>query len=187
MKELQDFIYELGMLKRTDREGWKVCGIDKPESVSEHSLRAAQIGYILAYLENYDKPEKVATTLVFHELGECRIGDIHKIASKYLTYKEEDVVNNQTEKINDIGKKIFKLWKKIEKPVDKPGIIAKDADLVEMAFTAREYMQIGYSRASRWIDSSYKRVKTKSAKKMIKNLKKSNPSEWWTKLKKEDI
>ncbi|MGC9308938.1 MAG: HD domain-containing protein, partial [Thermoplasmatota archaeon] len=50
MEDSSQFIYELGMLRRIRREGWRLAGIE-PESVAAHSLRAAQIGYLLACME----------------------------------------------------------------------------------------------------------------------------------------
>lgn len=48
LKKIITFIFELVQLRRIKHEGWRLVGIDNPESVAEHSLRAAQIGYILA-------------------------------------------------------------------------------------------------------------------------------------------
>ncbi|HEC89736.1 MAG TPA: HD domain-containing protein, partial [Thermoplasmatales archaeon] len=76
-KSIAQFLFELGVLRRIQREGWKLIGVKTPETVAEHSLRAAQIGYILAKLEGYPHPEIVSTMLIFHDIGECRIGDIH--------------------------------------------------------------------------------------------------------------
>ncbi|MDG6219294.1 MAG: HD domain-containing protein, partial [Candidatus Thermoplasmatota archaeon] len=82
--DISTFFYELGMLRRVQREGWKLLGVIQPESVAEHSLRAAQIAYVLAILEHHPSPETVCSILVFHDIGECRIGDIQKVANRYI-------------------------------------------------------------------------------------------------------
>jgi 5'-deoxynucleotidase YfbR-like HD superfamily hydrolase len=51
MKKLVEFLFECLHLKDIKREGWRYAGIQFPESVAEHTLHAAQIGFILAQLE----------------------------------------------------------------------------------------------------------------------------------------
>lgn len=182
-EHIADIIYEAGMLKRVSREGWKLIGIKDPEHVASHSLRAAQIGYILAKLEGYEKPEEVCSMLVFHDIGETRIGDIHKIASCYVQDDESQAVKNQFKALEDIGKDLFSLWDQIDKKNTLAGIIAKDADLLEMATTAREYERMGYSGARDWIERTERYLKTSSAKQLLQALQERHPDAWWKKLK----
>lgn len=183
MREICNFIFELGQLKRIKHEGWKLIGDTDPESVAEHSLRAAQIGFILAKLEGYENPNEICTILAFHDIGECRIGDIHVVAKRYITANEKRTVSEQLEKLDNIGREIFNLWEKSGYSNSKAGIIAKDADLLEMAATAREYLEKGFSSAQNWIDNITKKLKTQSAKKLLKMLCDSNPNDWWDRLK----
>lgn len=183
-REILNFLFELGQLRRIKHEGWRTIGVTNPESVADHSLRAAQIGYFLAKLEKHKNPEEVVTMLVFHDIGECRIGDIHKIANRYIKADEKKAVQDQTVKLGKIGSEIFELWKNVENLKNKAGIIAKDADLLEQAFTAKEYMEIGFKYAQDWIDNIGKKIHTKSAKKLLKDLQKSSPNDWWQGIKK---
>ncbi|MBT4917677.1 HD domain-containing protein [Candidatus Peregrinibacteria bacterium] len=183
-KNLTNFFFELGQLKRIKHEGWRIIGVEAPESVAEHSLRAAQIGYLLAEMEGYKKPEEVVTMIAFHDIGECRIGDLHKVASRYVEADEEKAVKEQTKPLKKTGEKILDMWKKVEKQSTKAGQIAKDADYLEQAVTAREYMEIGHKKASDWIKNISKRLKTKSAKQLLTEIKKTNPNTWWQGLKK---
>ena len=183
-KKIINFIFELGQLKRVRHEGWKIIGINNPESVAEHSLRAAQIGFILARLEKYKEPSEVCSILVFHDIAECRIGDIHKIGNRYISVNEEKVVEEQTARLGNVGKEILGMYKQMERKNTKAGIIAKDADLLEQAITAKEYIEKGYGFAQDWINNVSKSVKTKSAVNLLKDLKKSNSNDWWQGLKK---
>ena len=184
MEQYIIFIYELGMLKRIQREGWKLLGIVNPESVAEHSLRAAQIGFILAKLEDYDNPEKICTMLVFHDIGECRIGDIHKVANRYVKANEKTVVLDQTQSLGDIGESIFSLWDEIEQQKTTAGIIAKDADLLEMIVTACELKQKQIKGVENWFENTKKRLKTQTAKRLFQELITTDPNTWWSGLKK---
>ncbi len=186
-RDFWNWVFELGQLKRIDHEGWKLLGIKNPESVAEHTLRAAQLAFVLAKMENYPNPFEVCTLVIFHELEECRIGDIHKVAKRYMKeYEEERAVEEQVEKLGEVGNEIFELWKKTKNLDSKAALIAKDADLLEIAATAKELMEKGYSYAKDWIKNVSLTLKTNSAKKLIKELEKVNSNEWWQGLKKID-
>jgi len=183
-EKIASFIFELGTLRFIQREGWKLIGVKHPESVAEHSLRAAQIGYILAKLEGYPHPEEVCTLLVFHDIAECRIGDIHKVANRYVERREKEAVAEQLRGLDEIGDSIMRLWQRIEKRVGEAGVIARDADLLDLAATACEYLSQGYKEAEDWIINTRKRLQTVSAKKLLDALQRGNPYRWWRGLKK---
>lgn len=183
-EDIVDFLFEVGMLKRVSREGWKLIGVTNPESVAEHSLRAAQIGYILATMEGYNNPEEICSMLVFHDIGECRIGDLHKVANRYATADEKQVVEDQLKKLEDTGYKIFSLWQHVETQDSIAGKIAKDADLLELAVTACEYKQNGYHGAADWLQKTAKRIQTNAGKQLLEALIKGDSNHWWQGLKK---
>ncbi len=68
----------------------------------------------------------------------------------------------------------------------KEGIVAKDADMLETAFQAKEYVDLGYKTCQDWIDNVEKCLKTKSAKTLLKEMKKIEFTDWWRGLKKID-
>jgi putative hydrolase of HD superfamily len=184
MNDVCNFLFEMGQLRRIKHEGWRLIGIQHPESIADHSLRAAQIGYILASLQEYPEPEKVCTMLVFHDIGESRIGDIHRVANRYIEANEEKAVHAELDKLGDLGKSIMSLWKDIEYGDSIAGKIAKDADFLEMALTAREYLENGYLGAQDWLDNISKSLKTAVAKEFFEVINKCNPMDWWKNLKK---
>jgi putative hydrolase of HD superfamily len=184
MDKISELFFELGHLRRIKHEGWKLLGVKCPESVAEHSLRAAQIGYILAHLENYNKPEEICAMLVFHDMGESRIGDIHKVANRYIKANEEQAVTDQLKSLDKLGSKILDLWQNFEYKKTKAGIIARDADLLDMILTAKEYFHQGFSDAEDWIEKLGNKLETGSAKKILTHIEQKNPFEWWIGLKK---
>jgi putative hydrolase of HD superfamily len=185
-KEILKFFFEMGHLSRVKREGWRLLGIEQPESIADHSLRAAQIGLVMAHLEGSANPHEVAAMLIFHDMGETRIGDIHKVANSYITADEARAVAEQTSRLGTIGPKIIDLWNQIEDRSSPAGIIAKDADLVELAVRAKEYMEQGYHDAKEWFEAAQTRVRTETAKKLIAELLTLSSNEWWHGLKKLD-
>ncbi|HAM88574.1 MAG: Metal dependent phosphohydrolase [Candidatus Falkowbacteria bacterium GW2011_GWC2_38_22] len=187
IKKIVNFIFELSQLKRQVHAGWLKIGIKQPVSVAEHVFRAAQIGYILAEMEGDTDPEKVVTILIIHDNAETRIGDQDKVAARYYSNKEAEIkaFTEQTELLSD---KIQKKWKayfnEYENRTTKEGIIAKDADWLEQAFQAKEYVDCGYKAAQNWIDNVAKAVETESAKKIIAEMQKTEFTEWFDGLKK---
>ncbi len=188
MKKIVNFLYELGMLKRIRHEGWRIIGIESPETVAAHSLRAAQIGYLLAKLENYDNPDEICAMLVWHDMHEARLGDIHKIANRYLQKNKEKVVTDQLDELAQpkIKQTLLILWQQLERKNTQAGIIAKDADLLEQALTAKEYLEKGYSDAQDWIDNIKQALQTNTAKKLIQEIEQTSSNDWWQGLKKLD-
>ena len=54
-------------------------------------MRAAQIAFVLAKLEGYENPFEICTLTVFHELEECRIGDLHKVAKDWIERAKKEL------------------------------------------------------------------------------------------------
>ncbi len=184
-KNLWNFIFELGQQRLVSHDGLRRAGIKDRDSIAEHTLRTAQIAFTLAKLEKYENPFEVCTIAVFHEIGECRTGDINKVANRYIKCDEANAVKEQTEKLGDIGKDIFVLWERFEKTEDKASIIARDADLLELATTAKELLEKGY-KTEDWINNQVERLQTESAKKLAAFLKEQESTDWWKGLKKFD-
>ncbi len=185
-QEILKFFFEMGQLSRVKREGWRLLGIEHPESIADHTLRAAQIGWVLAKLEGYENPHEVAAILMFHDIGEARIGDIHKMANRYINADETRAVEEQTSRLGDMGAQVLGLWHQIEERSSTAGIIAKDADLLELAVRAREYIAQGFSDAEEWFQAAAQRIQTKSAKALMAELPNISPTAWWHGLKKID-
>ncbi|MDP2820605.1 MAG: HD domain-containing protein [bacterium] len=189
IKKIVNFVFELGHLKKEGRSGFKYVGVKNPDTLAEHSLRAAQIGYILAEMEKElnpketINPERVATMLVVHDNGEIRIGDFNKLTGSYLKNHKEAEQKSFSDQIENLGGKIKEKWAKyfeeIEGRKTKEGIIAKDADLLEVAFQAKEYFDLGYKDTELWFINVGNEVQTESAKKLFETMKETKFSEWW--------
>jgi putative hydrolases of HD superfamily len=186
IKKVVNFIFELNMLKRESHSGWKLAGVNNPDSVAEHTLRAAQIGYILAIMENVN-PEKVVAIIMIHDNPETRIRDHHKVSARYIDTKEarQNVLSDQCDGLGDaIKKKWADYYDEIENRKTKEGIVAKDADWLEQAFQAKEYFDQGYKSTINWIDNIEAALETKSAKEILAEMQKTEFTEWWKDLKK---
>jgi putative hydrolase of HD superfamily len=185
-KEVLSFFFEMGQLSRVKREGWRLLGLEHPESIADHTLRAAQIGWVLAKLEGHPNPHEVAAIVLFHDIGEARVGDIHKLANRYITVDEKAAVQEQVSRLGKAGEEVLQLWEQIESRSTPAGLLAKDADLLELAVRACEYMSQGFSDAKEWFEAAAQRVQSASAKELIAQLPTVSPTAWWHGLKKLD-
>jgi putative hydrolase of HD superfamily len=164
-----------------------MIGVENPESVAEHSLRAAQIAWVLARMEEHPNPHEVVTMVIFHDMAECRVGDIHKLGCRYVTVDETTAIIEQASRLGpELGPELVGLWQQKADRSTAAGIIAKDADYVELAVRAREYIERGYTEANEWFESARRGVQTKSAKELLEELPKVRSSSWWEGLKKVD-
>ncbi|HCP08202.1 MAG TPA: HAD family hydrolase [Candidatus Moranbacteria bacterium] len=179
-KNTVNFIFELNQLKRQKHSGWRLAGVKDPYSIADHIMRSAQIGYILASMEGNANPEKVAAIMMIHENGEARIGDQTKVGAKYFSKKEPEK-NAFLDQLENLSGSIADKWKEYYREIEErntpEGIIAKDADWLETAFQAKEYMDIGYVSAIDWINNVEKALETKSAKILLEEMKKTDFTE----------
>lgn len=183
-KPLTHFLYEMGMMKKIEHCGTKFAGVKNPDSLAEHSLRAAQIGYIIAIAEGAN-PDKVVSLCVMHDIGEIRIGDTHRIADRYMDTNsaEQKAVFEQTQYLPPpMRDKIRALCTEFNERKTREAIVAKDADLLETLMQAKEYMDTGYKAAKRWLENGSKYLRTKTAKRICAEVKKTEFSDWWNKL-----
>ncbi len=186
MRKTVDFFFELGQLKRVKRSGWWIAGVKDPETVAEHSFRTAAIGYVLAGLEGADE-RKVMLSCLFNDLHEARINDLHKVGHRYIDFKraETKAFSDAVERLPKApAKELRDAFAGFQLQDTKEGIVARDADLLECALQAKEYLDIGHADAKDWIDNVRKLLRTRSAKEMLNILSRTSPSSWWKGLKK---
>jgi putative hydrolase of HD superfamily len=188
-EKICDYIFELNALKKFDHSGTKLAGVPNPDTIAEHAYRAAVIGYILAKAEKAN-PEKTALICLMHDNAEARITDLHKVARRYIDTKkpEKTAYKEQLENLpDDFAKELLANFLEFENRTTAEGIIAKDADMLETAFQAKEYLDTGHKACQDWIDNVEKCVRTKTAKKIIQSMKKKQFTDWFRGKKRLDI
>lgn len=166
-------------MKRIKHEWWRMALVDNPDSVAEHSLNAAQIWYILAKIEWADA-NKVATMLVWHDIAETRLGDLHKVAVRYIKWKKDIEKQIMQEQINWIPweNDLHELFHEYEERTTLEWRIAKDADYLEMAFQGRIYLEQWHKAAQTRIDNVWTALQTESAKDIWKMMLTMKPTDW---------
>lgn len=188
LKKVSKFFAEIGNLSRIKRTGPILTGIKDSENIAEHVARAAQIAYVLAYLEEAN-PEKAAAIVLFHDNGEVRVGDQHKIASRYfnISMAEDRALQEQVKNLPaGLRKRILSLKKEHQDRKTREGIVARDADWLETAIEAKEYVEQGHDGMQNWIDNVKKALETESAKKLLEYIESEKDflNSWWKDLMK---
>lgn len=185
---IANYLFEAGELKRVRRSGWWLLGIEHPESVAEHCFRAAVVGYILGNLEKAGA-ERVAMMCLFNDMHESRLNDLHKVGHRYIDFKkaEKAAFEEQLERLPaEFAAQIKKSFSEFHTDGSKEGIIARDADLIECAIQAKEYLDKGFKGAQDWIDNVRKHVRTDSARKLLDAVESGDSMSWWKGLKKTE-
>lgn len=173
-----DYLFEIGLLKRSRRTGWWVAGVRDPESVAEHSFRTAVVGSVLAMMEGAD-PGRVSMLCLFHDTPETRLGDIPYVGKRYLTAAPAtDVTRDQlTETPHAVRDGIRGIVEELERSATPEARIARDADKLECLLQALEYRAQGYDVQS-WIDNMVAAVTTRSAREIAARAVAVSPQRW---------
>lgn len=180
LNDVAKYVYEIGQMKRVRRSGWWIAGITHPESIAEHSFRTAILGYVLASLEGAN-PEKTAMICLFHDTGEARINDLHRVSKRYINVgrDEERAITEQIERLpQNIAEHIQTFFEDYEGKVSLEGRLAHDADLLECIFQAREYQVQGYVDVQDWITNCYAGLQTDAARNLAEACLHVEPKEW---------
>jgi putative hydrolase of HD superfamily len=183
--DMAKFLYEMGQLKRVKRSGWWIAGVKDPESVAEHSFRAAVIAHLLAHLEGADRDKAVSMAL-FHDTAEARTNDAHRIVRRYVDWERVDqrAVRDQSKRLpGPLAERFTALFSEFEQALSLEAQVARDADLLECLAQAREYQALGYEDVVDWILNAQAALRTESAKKIAAECLKTEPKEWWQGLK----
>jgi len=175
------------MLKRNQREGFRLSGVENPDSLADHVTVAAQLAYIIGEMEGLDG-RTCATMVLFHDNGEARVTDQHKVAARYIDNRDSelsaftDQMGLLPEKIKD---KILDLFQQYTNKNTPEGIVAKDADWLEAALQAKIYSEQGYQNLENWIKNVSGSLKTGCAKKLLAEIKTMPDftTTWWQGLK----
>jgi len=182
MKGIVNFLFETGMLKKTPRTGYQFLGSGK-ESVAEHSFRTAIIGYILSLEEKADS-QKTTLMCLFHDLHEARTGDHNYVNKKYVQIDEDKAVEDLSRDI-PFGQEIMDLTREFNQGETTESQIARDADQIDLILELKEQQDLGNRYATEWLYYAEKRLITKSAKKLTREILETDSTEWWFKKKDE--
>jgi len=181
MKDIANFLFETGMLKRTPRSGLQFLGSGK-ESVAEHSFRVIMIAYTLARLNSQVDENRVLKMTLFHDILETRTGDLNYVNKKYLEVHEEKAANELADDL-PFGDELKDLLKEFREKKTLESFIANDADQLELILTLKEYGDLGNKYTKDWISFALKRLYTPQSRELAESILSTDSAEWWFKDK----
>lgn len=149
MKNVADFLFEVGMLSKTPRSGYQFLGSGR-ESVAEHILRTVFVGYCLCKL-NPDLDEgRVVKMCFLHDLPEARTGDMNYVNKKYVKVDENKAVRELTEDLF-FGEDIRLAIDEFNAKQTAEARIVRDADQLAFILQLKECGDLGNKYADEWI------------------------------------
>ena len=177
MKNLANFLFEVGMLKRTPRTGFQFLG-SGAESVAEHSFRTAMIGYTLAQMDGQADVGRVLQLCLFHDIPEARTGDLNYVNKKYVTVDEEKAVEDLARQL-PFGDDYRNTLQEFMAKQSHEALLAHDADQLEMILALKEYKDLGNRNADEWYPSAFARLQSDIAKRLAETIWDTNSTKWW--------
>lgn len=174
---LIDFLFEVGMLKKTPRTGYQFLGSGK-ESVADHSFRTAVVGYVLASLEPEADRSTVVIMCLFHDLPEARTGDHNYVNKRYVTADEHTALSDQIQGL-PFSQDIADAFQDFNTGDTVEARIAKDADQIDLMLELKEQLDVGNRRAKEWLSFALKRLITENGKRMAREILNAESDGWW--------
>jgi len=167
MKNILNFLIEVGKLKKIKRKGWVLRGIKDPETIAAHTFRMTLMAWLLCCKEKLDT-ERIIKMSLIHDLCEVYAGDTtpydgilpkdkkkwKEIFNKWrrIPKKEKEIYflekykkeNKALKKLISklpptLKKEIKNLWNDYEKGLTKEGRFVRQLDRVENLLQALEY------------------------------------------------
>ena len=181
MKALADFLFEVGMLKKTPRSGYQFLG-SGCESVAEHVLRTLYIGYVLCKMDPEADELKVMRLCLVHDLPEARTGDMNYVNKKYVTVDERKAVRELAEPLF-FGDEIEGAIDEFNGKATRESLLARDADQLSLIIQLKECDDLGNRYSQEWIRFAVRRLVTEDARKLAAAILATDSSHWWFKDK----
>ena len=177
MKSIANFLFEMGMLKKTPRTCFQFLGSGK-ESVAEHVLQVIFIGYTLCKIEKRADELKVMKMCLIHDLPEARTGDMNYVNKKYVTVDEKKAVRELTDTLF-FGEDIRNAMEEFNGKKTLESHLAHDADQLALLLQLKENGDLGNKYSQEWIRFVLKRLCTETAKKVARSILETDSAEWW--------
>jgi len=177
METLVNFLFEVGMLKKTPRTGYQFLGSGQ-ESVAEHTFRTTVIGYILSLQESGADCMKTTLMCLFHDLHEARTGDHNYVNKRYVSVDDERAVRDLAQGL-PFGESLVSLTMEFNESQSLEARIARDADQLDLILELKEQLDLGNRYAKEWLFYAVKRLRTESARNLARNILTTDSAEWW--------
>jgi len=176
LKQLADFLFEVGMLRKTPRSGFQFLGSGR-ESVAEHSYRTAMIGYVLARKCDVSW-ERVMLMCLVHDLHEARVGDFNYVNRLYNSADESRAFRDAVERTGP-DDHLLRAVEELEATRTEESRLARDADQLDLILTLKEEQDLGNPYAPKWLHHALKRLRTEYGRDLAQTILATDHTDWW--------
>ncbi len=177
MNRIIDFLFEIGMLKRTPRSGWQFLGTGS-ESVAEHAFRTSLIAFALARLTPDVDADRVIRMALLHDLPEARTGDLNYMNQRYVQADERAAARDLSSGLPFAGE-LIELLEEYREGSTPEAVLAHDADQLELLLQLKEERDTGNPQADDWIPHVLRRLRTELARDLADAALGRNAADWW--------
>ena len=179
MDRIADFLFEVGMLKRTPRTGWQFLPGSESESVADHSFRVAMIAFVLARLEGGGiDADRVLRLALVHDLPEARTGDLNYMNQKYVEADEERAGADLARGL-PFEDELGELLTEYRAESTPESVLTHDADQLELLLQLVENRDGGVPDTGSWIPFVLKRLRTESGRRLAESIVDGDSTKWW--------
>lgn len=184
MKAKRDiqFLFEVSAFRNVARV-WNHFLAPDVANNAEHTFRVVWIALAIAKHEKASDVEKIMKMALIHDLPESRCGDVNYISRQYVKRNESMAVEDILED-TILREEFLEIFHEYEKRESLEAKIVKDADNLDVDLEIREMIskgyQIGYIKQKGRQKSKSPKLYTKTAVKLLTDIRKSNPHDWHT-------
>lgn len=180
-----DLIFEARILKYIKRAGLQYLKGPVLENLAEHHYYVCFIGLLLAQVEQCDV-DRVLKMCLIHDLVETRVGERNLINKFYTSCADEASVLKETLGFSEV-QELVELCREFRGGKTKDALVTRDADTLAQMLLEKECLELGNKNAQKWLEVSYKRLKSESAKKLGEKMMEKGMDEWWMELSRKKI
>lgn len=182
IRKSADFLFEAATLKRLKRTGWQILG-ENEESIAEHSYMVGVISYLLAKEIGADAA-KTVTMGLFHDLTETRVGDIYKLADKYV---RADVMGAARDAFSSLKNpaQLLSLTVEYEEEKTLESKIVHDADTLALLLELKPLSEKGNIHAKEWLEANLDALRLPESKELALSIKNTDSQNWWKQERQE--
>ncbi len=172
-----DFLFEVGMLKRTPRSGWQFLGTGA-ESVADHVFRTAMIALVLSRMDGTVDADRVLRMALIHDLPEARTGDLNYMNQRYVQADELAAADDLVAGL-PFADEFHELLKEYREESTPEALLAHDADQLELLLQLKQELDTGNRQASDWVPHVVRRLHTERALELAERIVQRNSADWW--------
>jgi len=171
-----EFLKFADKLAELERKGFKLRGVEEPESIMEHSFRVALLALVLHKRLKLNL-EKLVSLALIHDLAEAITGDITPfdgIDKEEKTKREDkafvEICSNLPE---EERRCLMNLYTEIKLKKTPEAKIIKQIDKLDMAYKALVYKSKGYEHMQEFIEEAERSISSDVLRDILEELKRS--------------